>query len=220
MGQIINLLCWKTPKSAATTLLLLGIVEHATRHAFGCEAFLGWWPRTDLNSIPGGSSDGYCSLLKLLLEKERHDIASLATYVLQRLRFYEILSKYEVRRIPMPESPIQLTFTFNLSVLYVDDKKLLVVWQSAVVKVISDLPADKLSTDGVPFLISASVELAEMSVRLSLSFYRQILIAVVYTLSFSFKVMWVSHDFMLTNADAEIDNFLWPYRRSLTSGFC
>jgi len=35
MGQIINLLCWKTPKSAATTLLLLGIVEHATRHAFG-----------------------------------------------------------------------------------------------------------------------------------------------------------------------------------------
>ncbi|CAL4934424.1 unnamed protein product [Urochloa decumbens] len=129
MDQIINLLCWKTPKSAATTLLLLGIVEHATRHAFGCEAFLGWWPRADHNSIPVGSSDGYCSLLKLLLEKERHDIASLATYVLQRLRFYEILSKYE----------------------------------SAVVNVISNLPADKLSTDGVPFLISASVELAELS---------------------------------------------------------
>ncbi|RLN42074.1 hypothetical protein C2845_PM01G37050 [Panicum miliaceum] len=35
--------------------------------------------------------------------------------------------------------------------------------QSAVVKVISDLPDDKLSTDGVPFLISASVELGEMS---------------------------------------------------------
>ncbi|KAF8682053.1 hypothetical protein HU200_045513 [Digitaria exilis] len=129
MEQIINLLCWKTPKSTATTLLLLGIVEHATRHAFGCEAFLGWWPRTDHVSAPVGSSNGYCSLLKLLLEKERHDIASLAAYVLQRLRFYEILSKYE----------------------------------SAVVKVISDLPADKLSTDGIPFLISASVELAEMS---------------------------------------------------------
>lgn len=129
MEKIINLLCWKTPKSAATTLLLLGIVEHVTRHAFGCESFLGWWPRTDHNSIPVGSSDGYCSLLKLLLEKERHDIASLATYVLQRLRFYEILSKYE----------------------------------SAVVKVISDLPTDKLSIDGVPFLISASVELAELS---------------------------------------------------------
>jgi hypothetical protein len=50
----------------------------------------------------------------------------------------------------------------------VDDVKLLVVLQSAVVKVISNLQDDKLSTDGVPFLISASVELAEMLVRLSL----------------------------------------------------
>ncbi|KAL6659179.1 hypothetical protein ACP70R_003219 [Stipagrostis hirtigluma subsp. patula] len=128
MEQIINLLCSKTPKSAATTLLLLGIVEHATRYGFGCEAFLGWWPRSDHNGIPIGSSDGYCSLLKLLLEKERHDIASLATYVLQRLRFYEILSKYE----------------------------------SAVVKVVSDLPADQLSTDGISCLVSASFELTEM----------------------------------------------------------
>ncbi|TVU46430.1 hypothetical protein EJB05_05967 [Eragrostis curvula] len=128
MEQIINLLCWKTPKSPATTLLLLGIVEHITRHDFGCEAFLGWWPRSDNNNIPVGSSDGYCSLLRLLLEKERHDIASLSTYVLQRLRFYEILSKYE----------------------------------SEVVKVVSNLPGDELSTDKVPFLLSASVELAEM----------------------------------------------------------
>jgi hypothetical protein len=49
-----------------------------------------------------------------------------------------------------------------------DDAKLLVVLQSAVVKVISNIQADKLSTDGVPFLISASVELGEMLVRLSL----------------------------------------------------
>lgn len=96
MEQIINLLCWKTPKSAATTLLLISIVEHVTRYGFGCEAFLGWWLRSDHNSIPACSSNGYCSLLKLLLEEERHDIASLATYVLQRLRFFEILSKYEV----------------------------------------------------------------------------------------------------------------------------
>ncbi|KAM0859855.1 hypothetical protein ACQ4PT_046916 [Festuca glaucescens] len=129
MEQIVNLLCWKTPKSTATTLLLLGIVENATRHGVGCEAFLGWWPRNDQNCIPTGSSDGYCSLLKLLLEKERHDIASRATYVLQRLRFYEILSRYE----------------------------------SAVVKVVSDLPSDELSTDAVSFLIFASNELAEMS---------------------------------------------------------
>lgn len=129
MEQIVNLLCWKTPKSTATTLLLLGIVENATRHGVGCEAFLGWWPRNDQNCIPTGSSDGYCSLLKLLLEKERHDIASRATYLLQRLRFYEILSRYE----------------------------------SAVVKVVSDLPSDELSTDAVSFLIFASNELAEMS---------------------------------------------------------
>jgi hypothetical protein len=174
MEQIINLLCWKTPKSAATTLLLLGIVEHATRNGFGCEAFLGWWPQTEHSSIPVGSSDGYCSLLKLLLEKERHDIASLATYVLQRLRFYEILSKYEVRSTPLL-TPYRLIFVFNLNALFcsfiyddVDDVKLLVVLQSAVVKVISNLQDDKLSTDGVPFLISASVELAEMLVRLSL----------------------------------------------------
>ncbi|KAG8097437.1 hypothetical protein GUJ93_ZPchr0013g36127 [Zizania palustris] len=127
MEQIINLLCWKTPISPATTLLLLGIVEHATRHVVGCEAFLGWWPRND-NNIPIGTSVGYCSLLKLLLEKERHDIASLATYVLQRLRFYEILLRYE----------------------------------SAVVKVVSDLPSEELCTDGVKFLSSASIELAEL----------------------------------------------------------
>ncbi|KAL5218709.1 hypothetical protein ABZP36_019393 [Zizania latifolia] len=128
MEQIINLLCWKTPISPATTLLLLGIVEHATRHVVGCEAFLGWWPRSDNNDIPIGTSVGYCSLLKLILEKERHDIASLATYVLQRLRFYEILSRYE----------------------------------SAVVKVVSDLPSEELSTDGIKFLTSASIELAEL----------------------------------------------------------
>lgn len=128
MEQINNLLCSKTPKTAATTLLLLSIVENATRHVVGCEAFLGWWPRCDHSSIPTGSSSGYCSLLKLLMEKERHDIASLATYILQRLRFYEILSRYE----------------------------------SAVVKVVSDLPSDELSTDGVSLLIYASSELAEM----------------------------------------------------------
>ncbi|XP_066164528.1 protein virilizer homolog isoform X6 [Oryza sativa Japonica Group] len=128
MEQIINLLCWKTSISPATTLLVLGIVEHATRYVVGCEAFLGWWPRSDDNNIPIGSSVGYCSLLKLLLEKERHDIACLATYVLQRLRFYEILSRYE----------------------------------SAVVNIVSNLPSEELSSDGVNFLSSASIELAEL----------------------------------------------------------
>lgn len=66
----------------------------------------------------------------------------------------------------MPQSPNRSLD--SILVYHVDNKKLLVVLQSAVVKVISDLPADKLSTDGVPFLISASVELAELLVRLSI----------------------------------------------------
>ncbi|KAL6662063.1 hypothetical protein ACP70R_001447 [Stipagrostis hirtigluma subsp. patula] len=73
MEQIINLLCSKTPKSAATTLLLLG-----------------WWPRV-------------------------------------------------------------ITMVYLLAAV-----------TSAVVKVVSDLPADQLSTDGISCLVSASFELTEM----------------------------------------------------------
>lgn len=81
--------------STAITLMLLGVVEQATRYSIGCEGFLGWWPREDDN-VPSGISEGYSRLLKLLLEKQRHDIASLATYALHRLRFYEVVSRYEV----------------------------------------------------------------------------------------------------------------------------
>lgn len=66
-----------------------------------------------------------------------------------------------------------------------------------MVKVISNLPADKLSTDGIPFLISASVELAEMSVRLSVPL-QAIFITVVCTVPFSLKMMWATRDFVLT----------------------
>ncbi|XP_072967043.1 protein virilizer homolog isoform X2 [Typha angustifolia] len=94
MEHIVHLCCQQMQKSTVITLLLLGIIECATRHGIGCEAYLGWWPRGD-GDIPICSSDGYCYLLKLLLEKQRHDVASLATYALHRLRFYEILSRYE-----------------------------------------------------------------------------------------------------------------------------
>ncbi|XP_021289040.1 uncharacterized protein LOC110420160 isoform X3 [Herrania umbratica] len=94
MDQLAYLLDHDMQKSTAITLLLLGVIERATRHAVGCEGFLGWWPREDEN-IPSGTSDGYSHLLKLLLQKPRHDIASLATYVLHRLRFYEVVSRYE-----------------------------------------------------------------------------------------------------------------------------
>ncbi|KAK2995796.1 hypothetical protein RJ640_026563, partial [Escallonia rubra] len=80
--------------SPAVTLLLLGVVEQATRHSIGCEGFLGWWPREDEN-VPSGISEGYNQLLLLLLQKQRHDVASLATYILHRIRFYEVASRYE-----------------------------------------------------------------------------------------------------------------------------
>jgi hypothetical protein len=81
--------------STTITLLLLGVVERATRYSVGCEGFLGWWPRED-ESIPSGVSEGYSHLLKLILSKPRHDVASLATYLVHRLGFYEVASRYEV----------------------------------------------------------------------------------------------------------------------------
>lgn len=81
--------------STTIMLLLLGVIERATRYSVGCEAFLGWWPRED-ESIPSGISEGYSHLVKLILSKPRHDVASLATYLLHRLRFYEIVYRYEV----------------------------------------------------------------------------------------------------------------------------
>lgn len=95
MDQLAHFFSDDVPKSTTITLLLLGVVEQATRHSVGCEGFLGWWPREDEN-IPSGVSEGYGHLLKLIMQKPRHDIASLATCVLHRLRFYEVASRYEV----------------------------------------------------------------------------------------------------------------------------
>lgn len=94
MEQLAHLFCHDKQNSTAITLLLLGVIERATRYSIGCEGFFGWWPREDEN-VPSGISEGYSQLLKLLLQKPRHDVASLATYVLHRLRFYEVASRYE-----------------------------------------------------------------------------------------------------------------------------
>ncbi|MQL89225.1 hypothetical protein Taro_021799 [Colocasia esculenta] len=94
MEHIAHIFSCELQRSAATTLLLLCVVEQATRHAIGCEGFLGWWPREDGN-VPLGNSDGYCHLLSLLMQKQRHDVASLATYILHRLRSYEIAARFE-----------------------------------------------------------------------------------------------------------------------------
>lgn len=95
MEQLVKFFSKDLQSSTTTMLLLLGVVEQATRYSVGCEGFLGWWPREE-ESIPSGISEGYSQLLKLILAKPRHDIASLATYLLNRLRFYEVASRYEV----------------------------------------------------------------------------------------------------------------------------
>ncbi|GFZ09233.1 embryo defective 2016 [Actinidia rufa] len=94
MEQLGYIFCHGMQDSHAVTLMLLGVVEQATRHSIGCEGFLGWWPRED-ESIPSGYSLGYNQLLKLLLQNQPHDIASLATHILHRLRLYEVASRYE-----------------------------------------------------------------------------------------------------------------------------
>ncbi|KAM7261978.1 hypothetical protein ACFE04_021055 [Oxalis oulophora] len=94
MDQLGHIFGHGIQNSAAITLLLLGVIEQATRHSIGCEGFLGWWCREDEN-VPSGISEGYRHLLKLLLQQPRHDIASHATYVLHRLRVYEVASRYE-----------------------------------------------------------------------------------------------------------------------------
>ncbi|KAG7630169.1 Virilizer N-terminal [Arabidopsis suecica] len=94
MDQLVYLFGHDGQNSTTITLLLLGVVEQATRHSVGCEGFLGWWPRED-GSIPSGKSEGYCLLLKLLMQKPCHEIASLAIYILRRLRIYEVISRYE-----------------------------------------------------------------------------------------------------------------------------
>lgn len=95
MEQLVRVFSNDVENSTTTILLLLGVVEQATRYSVGCEGFLGWWPREEEN-IPSGPSEGYSQLLKLILDKPRHDVASLATYLLHRLRFYEVASRYEV----------------------------------------------------------------------------------------------------------------------------
>ncbi|KAF7146731.1 hypothetical protein RHSIM_Rhsim04G0099300 [Rhododendron simsii] len=87
MEQLRNIIIQDVQNSLAIMLMVLGVVEQATRHSIGCEGFLGWWPRED-ESIPSGTSVDYNELFKLLLQKQPHDVTSLATHILHRLRHY------------------------------------------------------------------------------------------------------------------------------------
>ncbi|GJY47959.1 embryo defective protein [Tanacetum coccineum] len=93
MKQLSYIFCTKVHSSAAT-LLLLGAIEQATRPSVGCEGFLNWCHQED-DTISIDTSEGYIQLLKLLMQKPRHDVASLATYILHRARFYELATRYE-----------------------------------------------------------------------------------------------------------------------------
>ncbi|KAL5992966.1 hypothetical protein ACLOJK_013886 [Asimina triloba] len=115
MEHVTHFLSHEAQRSATMTLMLLAIVECATRYAVGCEGFLGWWPRKDDN-VPLDSSDGYSQLLKLLLQWQRHDVASLATYILQRLSLYEVASRYEVFAYRVLLSQQLLTAVYFLAV--------------------------------------------------------------------------------------------------------
>ncbi|KAH9287987.1 hypothetical protein KI387_032104, partial [Taxus chinensis] len=94
MQHLINVLLHYLGRSTVITLLTLGVVERACRYAVGCEAFLGWVRRKG-EIIATGTSEGYSTLLKLLLQRPRHNIACLVTSILHRLRAYEIMVKFE-----------------------------------------------------------------------------------------------------------------------------
>ncbi|VVA93767.1 unnamed protein product [Arabis nemorensis] len=117
MDQLVYLFSHDVQNSTTITLLLLGVVEQATRHSVGCEGFLGWWPRED-GRIPAQKSEGYCLLLKLLMQKPCHEVASLAIYILRRLRIYEVISKYESAVLSALEALSNSgTTTHNLNML-------------------------------------------------------------------------------------------------------
>ncbi|KAG5552399.1 hypothetical protein RHGRI_010466 [Rhododendron griersonianum] len=65
MEQLRYIIIHDVQNSHAITLIVLEVVEQATRHSIGCEGFLGWWPCED-ESIPLGTSLDYNKLFKLL----------------------------------------------------------------------------------------------------------------------------------------------------------
>lgn len=104
MQHLVGILQHDLGRSTATSLMVLGVVERACRYAVGCEALLGWLPREG-GSVPNGASEGYSTLLRLLLHRQRHDIACLTSHILHRLRAYEIIIVFESTVWPFLENP-------------------------------------------------------------------------------------------------------------------
>ncbi|KAG6547572.1 hypothetical protein Mapa_011021 [Marchantia paleacea] len=89
MRLITDVLQQVSGKFSITTLLALGVVECASRCAFGCEALLGWWSPTASN-IYQGCGTNYEILVNLLLQPHLQHVARLASRILNRLRAYEL----------------------------------------------------------------------------------------------------------------------------------
>ncbi|EPS68683.1 hypothetical protein M569_06085, partial [Genlisea aurea] len=94
MEHLVQFFTHQMKNYASLQLLILGVIDQATRHSVGCEGLLGWWPLED-EIPPACTSNGYNLVLKLLLESQRHDVASLATQILHRIRLYEVACRYE-----------------------------------------------------------------------------------------------------------------------------
>ncbi|KAL2900848.1 ATP synthase subunit alpha 2 [Bienertia sinuspersici] len=67
MEQLAQFLSQEECESTTVTLMLLGVVEQATRYSVGCEGLLGWWPREvcGIIHIGGFSGDGQTTTMSL-----------------------------------------------------------------------------------------------------------------------------------------------------------
>ena len=93
---LMSVLQYTAPESSATLLLILGALKCACQHAFACETLLGWWPAKTLPTEKHSISAGYCSVLKLMMQTKRQNVAQLASMVLRHLHGYQHASEFQV----------------------------------------------------------------------------------------------------------------------------
>ena len=95
---LMSVLQYAAAESSATLLLTLGALKCSCRHAFACEALLGWWPTKAMPADKLSVSIGYCSVLKSMLQTKRQNVAQLASEVLRHLQGYQHASEFQVPR--------------------------------------------------------------------------------------------------------------------------
>lgn len=168
MKQLAHFLSHDMQNSATVTLMLLGVIEQATRYSVGCEGLLGWWPR-ESEDVPSSVSEGYSQLLKLLMQKQRHDIAALVTYILHRLRVYEVASRYEVLFLAF-----KCIYATGSSSHFSD-------WQYAVLSILGGHSGDgNATTTTLSMLVNAKLQLRKLLVSLDLLSYFLMLLGSIF----------------------------------------